>query len=238
MTDSNGQFGRGPMPIERLRVPSRIVLQGRVLSYWEDDRDPEPFRWAEPRGILRAFVRIETPEQVLRFAQKYGPLWLCPHGMPPHADPETGLWCPPCGQEPVDRWLGYADRARALLKVAAAMAQGGGHGDARRLLQDGLNRWLETSSVRPRLDWTGRFPVFQLAGGGALGAIGAELLYTVTASHGLAVCSGCGAVYLRTGRRPKTGQRNWCDDCRTSVANRERQARWRERQRQRKGEGR
>ena len=84
---------------------------------------------------------------------------------------------------------------------------------ARSTLAAGLNRWLATSHVMPRLDWSSTaVPQYMHRVGGLSGAIAHDLLLAVTSSTGLYVCFLCGRSYFREKRRPKPGQRNYCPE--------------------------
>jgi hypothetical protein len=45
-------------------------------------------------------------------------------------------------------------------------------------------------------------------------AVWFEIAQSLCSAHGLAQCDGCGRHYVRHGRKPKGGQRNFCPDCR------------------------
>ena len=63
-------------------------------------------------------------EAFLDFAQRYGVLYLCPHGIPA-TSPHGMSGCRPSKSEPLSRWRHYARQARAVLRIAAALHQGG-----------------------------------------------------------------------------------------------------------------
>lgn len=224
-------LGRGPLPSGELEVPTHIFLVRDTLAW---DYHGGTVKQVDTRGILQAFIRITSPDQMLRFAQRYGPLRLCRHGRAPHPDEETGAWCGACGQERFEDWRSYIGWATAIIRLAIGLAThdfSPFRGVAKLLLIDAIDQWIEQSNLRPRLDWTEHGPEITLTGGGVLGALGVELLHAVTRSPALAICDGCGAIYLPE-RKPRADRRRWCRDCRSTVANRERQARWRRRHRQ------
>jgi len=90
-------------------------------------------------GALGAFLRIKDTDGVREFAQRYGPLALCAHGVPATHNPtiddpvgiDRGLGCRPIRRttddgedeytEPVAAWLRLAAQARAILDVAASL---------------------------------------------------------------------------------------------------------------------
>jgi hypothetical protein len=103
--------------------------------------DLEPFRqmkFPSPAGMLDAFIRIADgdDQDTLRFAKRYGVLFLCRHGLPwPHypsspprlpfiPGPQKGWWCKATQAEPVERWQFFARRAKAILGIAASLHRG------------------------------------------------------------------------------------------------------------------
>jgi DNA-directed RNA polymerase subunit RPC12/RpoP len=226
MTDANGNESilTGSLPFGHLSVPRHIDLVGNNL-YWRDD-PLDDYKWdsANDTGALNAFVRIETPDDILRFARRYGPLGLCKHGRPPmHRGRDLEpKWCAPCGSEPAKRWLDYVGLASSYLNLAAVLKVDTGkhmRGLRQLFLRDGINEWLGDAGIRLELNWSSNDPTLTLTGGGVFGALGVQLLSAVTANN-LAVCSGCGKPYLREGRKPQAGRRNFCPVCGDKVANR------------------
>jgi len=209
-------------------------------------------RQGDTRGMLDAFVRIRDGDEALRFAQRYGVLGICEHGLPASHNPPPffpGLghkqtWCYPRGltgglaREPVERWLRFARQANSLSRIAAAahrneainpddwrivfedfedMTAAPENLDAARanltMLLD--QWWLPLGNVRPSFSWLdGPEPAFRLRSGGyAFGVLAVQLMMAVGNAHALALCSGCGNVYMRQGRKPQAGRRNYCPEC-------------------------
>lgn len=253
----------GSLPIDRLLIPKHIDLAGNALYWYDDPLEDYGRDETNDKGALNAFVKIRTPSHILRFARRYGPLGLCKHGRPSMHTDEHGerRWCAPCGWEPIQRWLHYVGLATSCLDFTATMkfdpeniqiaakhfkriasntpkdipdgkmvpAKGFG----KLITTDIINRWLLDAGVSLGLDWRGKEPALVLTGGGVFGALGVQLLSAVT-SNTLTVCNGCGVPYLREGRKPQAGRRNFCPACSGSVAARIRQRDKRERDR-RKG---
>lgn len=261
MLGVNGEMSilTGALPFDQLSIPQHIYIIGDFLYYRSDD-DYSVAR--DDVGALDAFVRLKRPEDVLRFARRYGPLGLCKHGLPPmhrgswyrdvikdgelveviHTgewEPRLGGsergWCPPVSPEPIKKWLVLSELALSHVNLAASLKTGTIRelkGFAKLFLMDRVNEWLGDAGVRLELNWDKHEPVLTLTGGGAFGALGVQLLTAVTANT-LAVCSGCGKPYLRMTRRPKAGQRNFCGTCVSNgIPNRLRQ---RDLQKRRKG---
>jgi hypothetical protein len=83
--------------------------------------------------------------------------------------------------------------------------------DEREVLGNLLDCWLDLTGTRIRVSWTSRSPEVGLAPSGVLGAVVTSLVFSVTRSGGLAVCSNCGRAYPPT-RRPIAGRRRYCPD--------------------------
>ena len=93
-------------------------------------------------------------------------------------------------------------------------AFGGEGGQPTHLVPVFVNRWLDYGSVGLRLEWQAVRPYkVGITVTSVLGALARQLFITVTGDKGLAVCSGCGELYTPLARKPKRGQKRWCDDC-------------------------
>ena len=226
----------GSLPIGQLSIPKHIGLAGNSLYWYDYPLDDYARDKANDSGALNAFIRIKTSDDVLRFARRYGPLNLCSHGRPPmhRGENQERSWCAPCGWESIDKWLAYVGLARscldfaATLKVAPEKVQAKG---VRKLFViDIINEWLGDAGISLKLNWSSKEAALILTGGGVFGALGVQLLSAIT-SNTLAVCSGCRMPYLREGRKPQTGRRNYCPSCGDRVANKLRQRDKRERDR-------
>ncbi len=165
-------------PLSQARVPGRLTLAGDRLYYQHDALDGR-----DPAGALDAFIRIRGGADVLRFAQRYGVLSLCVHGLPAShyrvplpGTAATAAWCPRPGGpedvfEPIERWLHYARQAGAIVRVASALQNGelgtvddwlaldpdllppNAVGDSCRRVAGRVNTWLRLASVQPGLHW-------------------------------------------------------------------------------------
>jgi hypothetical protein len=260
----NDSILTGSLPFGQLSIPQHMYVIGDSL-YYRDDVDYSRERVSDA-GILNAFVRIKTADDVLRFARRYGTLGLCKHGLPPmhrgswyrdvikdrelvevirtdEWEPRLGGsergWCSPVSPEPVKKWLKYSELALSYLNLAASLKIDTGKrmkGLRQLFLQDGINEWLGDAGIRLELNWGRQEPTLILTGGGVFGALGVQLLTAVTANT-LAVCSGCGNPYLRQVKKPKPGQRNFCDTCISNdVPNRLRQRDWQRNRREAQNE--
>ena len=83
-----------------------------------------------------------------------------------------------------------------------------------------VSEWMALGDVRPVLTWPASNPEPQVqfgsgAGGGTslFGSLACQLIFTIARVDGVAVCSGCGRVYIPS-RRPRRDQRCYCSGCR------------------------
>lgn len=140
---------QGALPV-RMRVqsgiwrPVRAWLEGRrgkgVVRYAVpadyDTSDISRWGWSrldETDGLLDALIKLQRPQEVLRFAERWGPLYLCRvHYYKPRTyyRRRRCLWsgnvlsgCYWIPAEPVGAWLREAARARAAVRAAALLRQ-------------------------------------------------------------------------------------------------------------------
>jgi hypothetical protein len=267
--EKSGQLSGRLWTVEQVRIPHALELHDDRLYYdplWNPMLNRGPWRVAKATGALDAFCQLRDGPGVYRFAQRYGVLGLCAHGLPTshHRAPESlpGVGCPVAKDEngrrwePVAAWLEHARHAAAAVRLAAALHQdmigamedwttlrppdfplGSSLRDRRRLLSAQVWCWLEWANVRPHLRWDDvtHPPTLRLAGGagvGTFGVLAAQLMFAVSRGHGVALCSGCGEAYLRSGRAPAAGRSNFCPTCvAAKVPGRLRQRRSRSRRR-------
>lgn len=143
-------------------------------------------------------------------------------------------------RDPVERYLHFAARARSILRIAAELhtEREGSREDwmlalttffpeewwqdaetvdsyiagGRMTLGDLVSEWMRVGAVLPYLDWNARDPAFTFRAG-TFGVIGVQILQAVSRAHEIAFCSSCSRPYLRQGRKPQAGRRNYCPDC-------------------------
>jgi len=79
-----------------------------------------------------------------------------------------------------------------------------------------LNEWHAMGGVRPEVVWhpSDSKPSIRFGGPSLFGALALQLTLVVGQSAGLAICTHCRTEYSPTARRPKSGQRNFCQVCR------------------------
>ena len=248
MTDKNTPdiLKTGALPFGKLSIPGHYGFDGNNLYFWDDPKDDPKRNKVYVTGALDKFIKIKKPEDIVSFAERYGPLKLCEHGFPSMHRGENGerQWCPPRSSEPVKRWFYYIAQAQKCLDFVAQMIVNASkitipakylkriskppkatpdhqeipvQGLVKYLVTDIVNEWLGDAGIRLELNWDSREPALLLTSNSIFGALGVQLLAVMTKSN-IAVCSGCGLVYLREGRKPQAGRRNFCSDCRGTVA--------------------
>ena len=146
--------------------------------------------------------------------------------------------------EPLERWRYFSRQAGAILNLAARLHadQPGRPEDwqqvitrkdrpvpwwkpsavrsERIMLGDVVStQWITLGNVRPVLTWrsTNPGPQVEFGSGGSsfFGALACQLMFTIARVDGVAVCSGCGTVYIPP-RRPRRDQRRYCSTCRAT----------------------
>jgi hypothetical protein len=84
------------------------------------------------------------------------------------------------------------------------------------LLGEVLQEWLTLGDVHAIVQWHKDEirPVITFRGAGLFGALAVQLALSVAGVDGWAICDACHRQYIPMQRRPKTGQRTFCVDCR------------------------
>ena len=84
---------------------------------------------SDTAGMLDAFIRVTEARSALRFARKFGVLQICRHGLQYSHAPaclassQRSSWNPQ-SLEPLEAWLHYATKARAILSLSASIQIG------------------------------------------------------------------------------------------------------------------
>lgn len=195
----------------------------------------------EMSGMLDQFLRIRQDKDVVRFARRWGVLGLCEHDLPYN---HRGADCQPRERrrkrrwvyhEPIESWLRIARQFGAIVAISADVRSqrpgskedwdtasgdlrrppGAGKVAARdaRHVSDWVNHWLWTAGVEPRMSWDGRAAQLQMSAD-TYGNLVLQLMTAICRGEELNACSGCGDVYLRSGRRAARARRNYCPNCR------------------------
>lgn len=266
MNDFPGEFER-PLPLDEPDlIPPVVWLTGegeeaRLEWDWYPDHDqvqhpgtppeleliaiPESrqrgYQWGEKKGLLSAFIRLADapPEAFLSFAERFGPLMLCVHGLPlTHSEQ-----CGPTRSEPLAVWRQFAQQTRALVQIANALHNSEEvsridwaaietllpllelSADIPRTVERGrqavtrlVNYWLLLGGVNLLFWWEGETPQVSLDGYGSFGTMATQLTFEIAKSSGIAVCSACGQPYFPE-RKPARGKRNYCQRCRAEGKN-------------------
>lgn len=135
--------------------------------------------------------------------------------------------------EPIGVWLRYARQALAMLSIAAALrgrtppakedwqvlygidpnfAQYDFARDAEAWLEHVLNQWLVLADARPHVVLRPKPHIVFVDS--LFGAITLQLIGALGSTRPSEVCSGCQSIYIPAKRRPKTGYRRYCPQCR------------------------
>jgi hypothetical protein len=199
--------------------------------------------------LLDEFVGLEkaNPQDILRFARKYGVLSL-------RAIREEGVH-----SEKIEIWREFVKRARATLSVAACIRQGRSapveewarlrpwwseypSGSVLLQFEDVMNAWLRRSEVRPSFVWPSGMVFTNLHGvdEGSITMLGVLALQLAAAAKGakeITTCDNCGNPYVRRGRRAQAGRHNYCPRCGVRAAWRNAQAKRRNELRAQKKRG-
>jgi hypothetical protein len=81
------------------------------------------------------------------------------------------------------------------------------------LIADGVNSWLTSGGVQPKLSWNASRPIISFVCPKPYGKLYAnlaiQLMMAVSQVDAVAVCSACGQSYMPK-RRPKSNQRRYC----------------------------
>lgn len=161
----------------------------------------------------------------------------------------------PSGQlfEPVERWQDFSSRARAILRIASRLHQhklgffedwkvlGSSFERPHTISDDNLYRerrslgeiiqgWLVYGQVEPQFDWVVEKPIISFSCN-VIGLIGCHLMFAVSRSRGIAICTNCGYPYPPS-RRKAQDKNNFCEDCKASSPSRESKAKTRNRSRE------
>lgn len=234
----------GTRPVHReWKIPRAIKLRDGSLEWSPLGRYQHVAPDAE---LLERFLGLATaPDQsILQFARRYGPLGICPHGLPDSHDPG----CRPVGwqdgrcHESLKEWRFYSRQTLALLKITAGLTRDQlpsaddwqavyerseqtapwwtrGVEVERSAVEDVLQEMLALGSPRLTATWKpGCRPALEIEPGGLFGAIAIQTCLRAAQSDSLARCDGCTRWFTPPKRKPKAGQRAFCPECRDSGA--------------------
>ena len=132
MTEEGALLGGRSIPIGSVfdYRPAKVWLESEMLFYTRGESILEEH---EMEGILDSFVKIRGEDDVLRFAEQFGPLRLCPHNLPWTHEretvffdlrPEDGECHGAVSPESLAAWFQWVETARAILTIAAELHQG------------------------------------------------------------------------------------------------------------------
>jgi hypothetical protein len=136
LADAEGHLER-PTALDQWRIPEFVTVRGDRLVWHEGLGRASRSK----RGLLEEFLGLadQTAERIQKYAQRWGVLGICEHGLPLTHNPpprplpagsSTFTWCRPLPQEqgwywePIAAWHRYAQQMRAVLNIVARLHQG------------------------------------------------------------------------------------------------------------------
>jgi hypothetical protein len=159
-------------------VDLRTIEDGVVLC---ERLDQTPHECWQRESMFEEFLGLANRDDqaILRFAERYGTLGLCPHGVPLTGNCQR-LTTGPCEVERLDHWRDWARRFAATIEVGWAVMAGD------QPKQSAVNRMLSGHSTD--LPWSGldrHFDVKLTAAwlNGTVGKVKKELLRNAQAWH-------------------------------------------------------
>lgn len=236
-------------------IPAHVELEGKYLRA-SAHLSANALRVFPDRTLLSRFVGLgQAPdEDVVRFAQRWGLLDLCRHGLASAHTMRGGPRPHHCSRrirdglayEPLTAWREHSQQARAILNLAAAL-HSGGPGRPRDWAEVGIDNWrvgwlqtnlsavltgwLYAGGVVPRFTWLNPqqsrlgIPRIVLDGDGLMGGVAALLLLAVARSEEVVPCSEPGCTSLAGPAR--RGAKPYCSLHRGPARDRDRQERFR-----------
>jgi hypothetical protein len=247
-------------------IPSAVALEGGKLVFRHipvrtksGKRYLKRARAQHDGRLLSKFIELvgASDDKILAYARQYGRLGLCEHGELQHLADDY----PECIQtgrggkfvEPVERWRGNAERARALLNAVAQFSKSGKVSDQTLIVLSpklGLSVaalrkarttgwvyiaawtqiWLRACRVLPVIlyDAESKRFHFRLRGRPGLGsALAMQLMMLAGQSKGIAICSSCARPFSPK-RRPSADRESYCSNCSIRAAWRDAQRRHRQ----------
>ncbi len=228
--DDGVEFFREHDGRERIVFPARLewFLGTGRRTPWPGWHRVENFN---PMRCLQEFILIESPEQAMHFANRYGPLWACAgHKWPCRwrGDDFGGHgWA---NAERLELWLFSACQMSATLEAARRLREGehvsregweamgwGPPGEPLALAEEGSRVATVVAfmleSLHCHFGLTRQLEPELHAGLGFLGSLWQQTVAVIGGGHSIAICSDCGRLYIRANRAAKRGQRNYCGEC-------------------------
>jgi hypothetical protein len=103
----------------------------------------------------------------------------------------------------------------------------------RQIIASLVNGWMAQGNVRPTINWKNSKPTLTIEGGSQsklFAILSIQLMLAVSSTEGLAICSACGMSYIPK-RRPRVGEKHYCQACGRAAAIREASANYRRKNR-------
>jgi len=199
-------------------VHSRWIIPWLLKNGWR--------RQEKTSRLLNDFVSLpevnpETAGKYVAFAKKYGPLW------------QQGIID---GKQLLFAWRDARREVGAAFGIASALKEGkmtnvedwdnirypDGEDDPpefqRQMLAAIINSRLEGTKLC--LAWDNSPKITIDTGLGFLNVAWLQVAQMLTGKFSVCICSGCGRTYVRQGRIPQKGRKNFCDECGEKAAKR------------------
>src|SRR5690242_3800353 len=139
--DANGNVEKRFLPVDQVVVPDRILLSKDEARLEVEDEEAYWHEVGEERQVLptalHQFITLaeQPPARILQFAQRWGLLGLCEHGLPAthHVDDRDGQerfalipygGCTPAPAESIVDWRTYSSRFRTFIEAAQRLHRG------------------------------------------------------------------------------------------------------------------
>ena len=156
---------------------------------------------ARREPLVRWYYYVEQASLILRIAS------LLRGGRPVSREAWSAMFVTEAEHRPVTE--GVNDLLDALAGDSSQIG-------SRFYLANVIDEWLQMGSVRPRFTWTNGQTTPELTlTSGTFGVLAVQLMVAASGASGLCVCDGCGDDYMRQGRMPQRGRRNYCERCRS-----------------------
>jgi hypothetical protein len=224
-------------------VPGRLSLEDHYLAWKWLPAGGWPRSVRSGPKLLEGFFGLVDckPEQILAYAQKWGTLNLCRHGLPNLANAHNP--CRPLTRdgwvlEPLKAWSEYAAKFRALARLAISLHAGdlGRESDWQAVYPKGycgrsapwwrrtvsgeraffsltFQELIVSSGIRLTYYWVRDSPELRLASNGLFRSLVLQLATVTARTSGWAICSGCSGSFIPA-RRPPVDRRTYCASCR------------------------
>jgi hypothetical protein len=224
---------------DRALIPSTPRIESGFLVY---DPTKCECKKIDPTKVLLKLIEVNCEEEIVRFAGKYGVLYLDDRGLPVDDRLVHGAMIGersygPAGRESVAEWLYFARACRAMLAISAKIHAGrcGSPDEWKAIIPNYtgtgkrgsveleksnicvvLWEWSLKSNLRPTLHWDGPPTIrltFRPFGSGLFDIVLLTLMMRICRTDGLAICGSC-QRFFPPDSRARRGDVRFCPECR------------------------